>query len=93
MKPDHFEKTYYYIAGVTFVILVYVFAITFFEIPEKNQRFVDIALAFLLGLISGLGAYLTGGNPQSITKKPIDGTTTAEVNITATTETNNVPKN
>lgn len=81
---DHFDKTFWYIAGTSLVVLLYVVAITFFPIPKENQRFVDIALAFLLGFISANASYLTGGNP-SMTKKPNGtGTTTAEINATIT---------
>ena len=82
---DHFDKTFWYICGTTGLILIYVILITFFEIPEKNQRFVDIALAFLLGFISANSSYLTGGNPNG-SKKTADpnATTTADISISTT---------
>lgn len=83
---DHFDKTFWYICGTSFIILCYVMMITFFPIPEKNQRFVDIALAFLLGFISANASYLTGGNPNA-PKRPVEstGTTTADISISSTT--------
>lgn len=68
---NHFDKTFWYIAGTTFAIFLYVALITFLDIPEKNQRFVDIALAFLLGRVSSNDSYLTGGNPTAV-KKPAE---------------------
>ena len=64
------------------IILAYVLLITFISIPEKNQRFVDITLAFLLGVLSNASSYLTGGNPQK--KAPEIGNTTAEISATIT---------
>jgi len=80
----HFEKTFYFICGTSFIVLMYVILITFFAIPKENQRFVDIALAFLLGFISANASYLTGGNPSQ--RKAPEGTTTVEANITTTTQ-------
>lgn len=85
MKDHHFDKTYWFITGTSLMVLLYVVAITFLPIPKENQRFVDIALAFLLGFISANASYLTGGNPAS-SKKPTPGSTTAEINATITTD-------
>lgn len=68
MEDKHFILIYRYVFICTLVVLGYVIVITFLPIPEKNQRFVDIALAFLLGWVSGNSQYLTGGNPTG--KKP-----------------------
>lgn len=87
-KDSHFSLTFWFVAGTTFFVLLYIPAITFFPIPKENQRFVDIALAFLLGYISSNASYLTGGNPTT-GKKPMEGTTTAEVSATITTEPTN----
>jgi len=73
-QDNHFDKIFWYIAGATFLVLLYVMLITFFPVPEKSQRFVDIALAFLLGWVSSNSQYLTGGNAMS--KKPEQRTTT-----------------
>lgn len=85
-QSNHFDKIFWYISGTSFLIIVYVACITFFPIPEKNQRFVDIALAFLLGFISANSSYLTGGNPSTYKKPTPDGTTTADISATITTE-------
>lgn len=82
---DHFDKTYWFITGTSLMVLLYVVAITFLPIPKENQRFVDIALAFLLGFISANASYLTGGNPAN-SKKPAAGGTTAEISASITTD-------
>lgn len=85
-QKDHFDKIYSYIVFTSLVVLAYVVAITFFPIPKENQRFVDIALAFLLGWISANGGYLTGGTPPIQRKAPeTPGTTTADISATITT--------
>ena len=90
---DHFEnKTFWFIAGSTFLVLAYVAAVTFFPIPKENQRFVDIALAFLLGFISANASYLTGGTPTTA-KKPAGPGTTAEINASITTTPNEQDNN
>lgn len=85
---DHFDKTFWYISGTSLIVLIYVIMITFFPIPKENQRFVDIALAFLLGFISANASYLTGGNPNA-PKKPADSNNpqTLDMTLTATTTT------
>lgn len=85
-QKDHFEKIYLYVCATSLLVLIYVISITFFEIPEKNQRFVDISLAFLLGFISSNSSYLTGGNPlqQKKTETPSGTTTTADIQVTQT---------
>lgn len=87
---DHFDKIFWYVVGTSAFILCYVLLITFLDIPEKNQRFVDIALAFLLGFVSSNSSYLTGGNPGSQKKATTeDGTTTADISATITQKTDN----
>lgn len=71
---QHFEKIFRFIDRTTLLILIYVVLVTFVPIPKENQRFVDIALAFLLGFISSNSQYLTGGTATS--KKPDQKVTT-----------------
>lgn len=85
---DHFDKTFWYVSGTSLMVLLYVVAITFLSIPKENQRFVDIALAFLLGFISSNASYLTGGNPNNKKTSDPSGTTTADITATITTSPN-----
>lgn len=84
-QKDHFDKIYLYVCITSLVVLIYVLCITFLPIPEKNQRFVDIALAFLLGFISSNSGYLTGGNPLQTKKTETPGQTTASITADITT--------
>ena len=74
----HFKPTFGYVCMLSGFILLYVVAITFLPIPEKNQRFVDIVLAFLLGMLSQASTYLTGGNPTATKKNEPTITQTAD---------------
>lgn len=51
-QNDEFSKrfVYYYAIFITFVSFVYIFLITFMDIPEENRRFADTVLGFLLGV-------------------------------------------
>lgn len=83
---DHFEKTFWFIVGVSAAIFAYIFAVTYLNIPEKNQRFVDIAFGSLLTLLSTNSNYLTGGNPAQTKKNNLEGTTTASISADITTD-------
>lgn len=52
-QDDRFAKRfiYYYALFVTVSTVIYIFAITFGTVPEKNQRFADTVLGFLLGTL------------------------------------------
>ena len=52
-QDDKFSKRYvYYLATFWSIVgMLYIFLITFMEIPEKNVRFADTILGFLLGTI------------------------------------------
>lgn len=67
-KSIHFKSIFGYVVGISATILLYVVAVTFLPIPEKNARFVDIAFGFLLNIFGSSSSYLIGGNPTQ-TKK------------------------
>lgn len=50
-QDDLFSKRfiYYFASGIASFAAVYVFAVTFGEVPEANVRFADTVLGFLLG--------------------------------------------
>lgn len=83
---NHLEsKVFWLIACAIGLVFIYIFAITFISIPEKNIRFADTAQGFFLGtVLAGCIAYYTGGAPAQ--KKENQGTTTADVSATITTE-------
>jgi len=57
-QSDVFSKrfVYYYAIGITIFTFIYVFAITFMDIPKDSVRFADTVLGFLLGV--GLSAII-----------------------------------
>lgn len=67
---NKFNKTFWYIVYITTLVFVYIFCVTFIPIPEKSQRFVDIAFGFLLGTVLGNAtSYLLGGSPEDKKKE------------------------
>jgi len=85
-EERHFRSIFTYIAAITVIVLLYVMCITFIPIPKENQRFVDIALAFLLGFISSNSQYLTGGNPKKTETPSIVQTGDSPTATTTTTD-------
>ncbi len=74
----HFRPIFGYVVGISTAIMLYVVAVTFLPIPEKNQRFVDIAFGFLLNVFGGASSYLIGGTPANIKKNDSKSTTASE---------------
>lgn len=67
-QEDKFSKrfVYYYASFITAVSFLYVFWITFGDIPEKNVRFADTILGFLLGVgLSNIIVYFFGSSKGS----------------------------
>ncbi len=73
-QEDKFSKRFiYYFAFLwTFIAAGYVVAITFLEIPEKNLRFADTTLGFMLGtIISQIIAFFYGSSLGSKHKEKL----------------------
>lgn len=85
-SENHFKFIFWYIVGLTFLVFLYTFLITFLHIPKENIRFADTAEGFLLGtgLGSGIG-YLIGGSFNLSNKKTETPSKTETVTITAET--------
>lgn len=67
-QEDKFSKrfVYYYASFITFASFLYIFFITFGTIPEKNVRFADTILGFLLGVgLSNIIVYFFGSSKGS----------------------------
>lgn len=55
--------TYYFIAAWSIFAMIYIPFMTFSEIPEKNVRFADTILGFLLGtVVASMFAFLLGSS-------------------------------
>lgn len=68
IQEDKFSKrfVYYYAAFITSISFLYIFWITFGTIPEKNIRFADTILGFLLGVgLSNIIVYFFGSSKGS----------------------------
>lgn len=88
---NHFKYVFGYVVGISIAILLYIVAVTFLTIPEKNARFVDIAFGFLLNIFGSASAYLIGGNPNPNKKNEPDAGITLPPGdkTTVTTENKN----
>lgn len=89
---NHFKAVFGYVVGISVCIMLYVVAVTFLPIPEKNQRFVDIAFGFLLNIFGTASAYLLGGNPTPNKKTDFEaGITLPQGDKTTVTTENKQP--
>jgi len=72
-QNPHFEKIFWFCVFLVFIGFGYIFYVTIFPIPEKNQRTVDTVVGFALGsmVMSAVG-YLLGGNPTAQKQKAPD---------------------
>lgn len=71
-QEDTFSKRfiYYYAIAITAVTYLYIFFITFWDIPEKNIRFADTILGFLLGVtLSAIVQFFFGSSKGSNDKQ------------------------
>lgn len=59
----------YFAVGIFVASFIYIGCITFMEVPEKNQRFADTVLGFLLGTLLGtLITFFYGSSKSSQAK-------------------------
>lgn len=71
-QEDTFSKRfiYYYASFITLTTYVYIFFITFWTIPDKNIRFADTILGFLLGVtLSAIVQFFFGSSKGSNDKQ------------------------
>jgi Fe2+ transport system protein B len=64
-SDDQFVRrfTYYFIAAWSIFAMIYIPCMTFAEIPERNVRFADTILGFLLGtVVASMFAFLLGSS-------------------------------
>lgn len=79
--------------GVCIIVLTfgYFFSITFFNVPVGNQRYSDLILGYISGIVSAIVGYYWGGSdhkPPPGINIPSDNKTSTETTTTITS----VPK-
>ncbi len=88
-NPDaRFKSVLIYVNWTTGAILLIVIAVFFIPIPINNQKYVDIGLGILLGILSSNAGTITG-SPTTPVKKP--DVTTPVVGDNATVNNNPPP--
>jgi len=73
-QDDTFSKRFIYYFAILWTIIgaSYIIGITFFEIPDKNIRFADTTLGFILGtIISQIIAFFYGSSLGSKSKEEV----------------------
>ena len=73
-QDDRFSKRFIYYFAILWTLIggSYIIGITFFEIPDKNVRFADTTLGFILGtIISQIIAFFYGSSLGSKNKEEI----------------------
>ena len=73
-QDDKFSKRFIYYFAILWTLVgsFYIIGITFFEIPDKNIRFADTTLGFILGtIISQIIAFFYGSSLGSKNKEEI----------------------
>ncbi|WP_456382163.1 hypothetical protein [Persephonella sp.] len=73
-QDDTFSKRFVYYFAILWTIIgaSYIIGITFFEIPDKNIRFADTTLGFILGtIISQIIAFFYGSSLGSKSKEEV----------------------
>ena len=89
---QHFKMIFWLLAGCMAAAFVYIYLITFMVIPKENIRFADTAQGFMLGtVIAGILGFFIGASVMNSKNKPAatPGVTTTNVDIQATTTTDN----
>jgi len=97
-SDPHFDKIFWFIVALTsFGAFLTVFLIVYLP-PEESKRMADTAIVFWLSnAVTGSIGYLLGSSASTRANRsnpnvPLPGNSTAEINITAHTETEIKPQ-
>lgn len=73
----HLINFKYRLATILIIMsLLYIFAVSFYEVPKENSRFVDTSVGMIISMVIGVIVPYFFGNP----KKPQDGSTNTTSN-------------
>lgn len=89
IKVDaRFRYLFWFCAAVFLLSFSAMMLIIYVPVPESNEGMANNTQGFLQGslIMSAIGFLLTGNINTTPAKKPVEGTTTAEVSATITTE-------
>jgi hypothetical protein len=80
----HFKAVMRYVNWTTGAILAIVVAVFFLPVPHGNDKFVDIGLGILLGILSSNSGTVTGTNTAKKDTPTIQSAETVNVDQTTT---------
>jgi hypothetical protein len=73
-QTDIFAKRfiYYYASALSFLTILYIFLVTFIDLPAGNRRLADTILGFLLGqVLATVIQFFFGTNAGSLAKNKL----------------------
>ena len=87
MNSQHFKQLYWFCVAVFFLSFFGMFILIYITFPAHSRDMANNFQGFLQGslMMSAIGFLLTG-NINSVQRKSPDGTTTADISATITTE-------
>lgn len=71
-KDPHFKYIFWYISGLTFLIMLFLFAACFLQLHENTVRLVDSTVSNLHYILIALVGFFVGASVQKATTKKSD---------------------
>lgn len=83
MEDKHFDKVFWFISGLVFIVIIFDAAVIFVPVPTAGQKYADILVGSLnTGALMACINYLLGGNPKNK-----DGSTVGAANSVSIDQT------
>jgi hypothetical protein len=61
-KESHFKYVFWFISVLSGIIMAYIAAATFIELPEKSVRFVDSNIGYFQNILVAVVSYFVGAS-------------------------------
>ncbi len=61
-KETHFKYVFWFISVLSGIIMAYIAAATFIELPEKSVRFVDSNIGYFQNILVAVVSYFVGAS-------------------------------